>query len=143
MHYKYFSWKTFLLLSISLLNSCATTPVSNNDAKTVPAERIISKSAHVKNLGEATLIVKRDTGFTGSGCNIVVYLDGKAIAELDTGEKVTFYAQPGDHILSAKQTSICVAGLKEVDITLKENDKKTYRIGFGGNVDMSINATAF
>ncbi|WP_145561145.1 hypothetical protein [Yersinia mollaretii] len=143
MRYESFGWKTFLLVSISLLNGCATTPVSNKDARTVPLERIISKSVQIKNPGEATLIVKRDSGFTGSGCNIVVYLDGKAIAELDTGEKITFYAQPGDHILSAKQTSICVAGLKEVGITLQENDKKTYRIGFGGNVDMSINATAF
>ncbi|UJR53782.1 hypothetical protein [Dickeya zeae] len=143
MWYKSFGWKAFFLISISLLNGCATTPVSNNDAKAVPEKRIISKSSQIKNPGEATLIVKRDTGFAGSGCNIVVYLDSLAIAELDTGEKVTFYAQAGDHVLSAKHSSICVAGLKEVGITLKENDKKTYRIGFGGNLDMSINATAF
>lgn len=143
MCFKYLNWKTFLWVSTLLLNGCATVPVSNNDAKNVPPERIISKTTQVKNPGEATLIVKRDSGFTGSGCNIIIYLDGKAIAELGTGEKVTFYAQPGDHVLSAKQTSICVAGLKEVGITLKENDNKAYRISFGGNVDMSINATAF
>lgn len=143
MRYKPFDWKVFILISMSLLNGCATTPVSNNDAKAVPEKRIISKSSQIKNPGEATLIVKRDSGFTGSGCNTIVYLDGLAIAELDTGEKVTFYAQAGDHVLSAKHASICVAGLKEVGITLRENDKKTYRIGFGGNLDMSINATAF
>lgn len=143
MRFNMFSWEAYLLVSILLLNGCATTAVSTDDAKNVPAERIISKFAQTKNPGDATLIVKRDSGFTGSGCNIVVYLDGNAIAELDTREKVIFYARPGEHVLSAKQTSICVAGLKEVGITLKENDKKTYRIGFGGNVDMSINATAF
>lgn len=132
-----------LLVSLILLNGCATTPVSNRNAKDVPSERIISKSSLIKNPGEGTLIVKRDSGFTGSGCNIIVYLDGNAIAELDTGEKVKFFAQPGEHILSAKQTSICVAGLKEVGIMLKANDEKTYRIGFGGNVNMSINPTAF
>ncbi|HFV5779996.1 hypothetical protein [Klebsiella michiganensis] len=143
MCYKIISWKILFLACAILLDGCATTAVSNDDAINVPAERIILRSSQTKNPGEATLVVKRDAGFTGSGCNIVIYLDGRAIAELDTREKVTFYAQPGDHILSAKQTSICVAGLKEVGITLKENESKTYRIGFGGNADMSINASAF
>lgn len=143
MNYKTLRSTALIMMNLLLLNGCATTPVSNDNAKDVPSERIISKTSLIKNPGEGAMIVKRDSGFTGSGCNIVVYLDGTAIAELDTGEKVKFFAQPGDHILSAKQTSICVAGLKEVGVTLKANDEKTFRIGFGGNADMSINETAF
>ena len=122
MCYKIISWKILFLACAILLDGCATTAVSNDDAINVPAERIILRSSQTKNPGEATLVVKRDAGFTGSGCNIVIYLDGRAIAELDTREKVTFYAQPGDHILSAKQTSICVAGLKEVGALLNKSD---------------------
>lgn len=143
MRLSFLSTSVLAIVCVTALSGCATTPVSNSNAKPVPVERIISKSSQLKKTGDATVNVKRDAGFIGSGCNIVVYLDGKPIAELDTAEKVTFYAQPGEHILSVKQTSICVAGLKEIAISLKENDEKTYRIGFGGNVDMSINATAF
>jgi hypothetical protein len=49
MRHKIIGWKSFFLAFITLLGGCATTVVSNEDAKNVPEERIILRSSQTKN----------------------------------------------------------------------------------------------
>lgn len=131
---------TITALSI-LLAGCASTPVSNRDAK--PSSKILSDAFSQKQVGHASLIVKRDTGFGGSACSSRVYLNGVAVVDLDTGEYYKAYIQPGDYIISAQPNGVCGGGLHETTIRATENQNLTYRIGYGSNGDYFIVPTAF
>ncbi|PNG65014.1 hypothetical protein CRN61_17750 [Vibrio vulnificus] len=131
---------TITILSI-LLTGCASTPVSNRDAK--PSSKVISDEFSKKIAGYASLIVKRDSGFSGSACSSRIYLNGVAVVDLDTGEYYKAYLQPGDYVISAKPNGVCGGGLYETTIRASENQSLTYRIGYGSNGDYFIVPTAF
>ncbi|MEH3538953.1 hypothetical protein POV94_23540, partial [Enterobacter roggenkampii] len=89
----------------------------------------------------------RDKGFVAGGCAITTYINGKYLAELDTGEKVTAFLNPGDVLVGAgfAGKGLCNgAPKKEREFSIKENDPRALRIFIdqSGNVDilpMSIN----
>ncbi|EKO4541365.1 hypothetical protein P0I76_004718, partial [Salmonella enterica subsp. enterica serovar Worthington] len=106
--------KILLVAVLTLLAGCSTQPVNTEQASVVPPDRIWDKKATSKTSDTGVIIVKRDSGFIGSACLASVYLDGNPIADLSTREKVTFYAKPGRHILSATPHGWCAGGMVEV-----------------------------
>lgn len=126
-----------------LLSGCATQPVPTEQATMVPQIRIIDMAYTTEKEGSASLIVKRDSGFAGSGCNVRIYIDSQPIADIDRSEKIKIYVQPGEYTLSVEPTSICVAGLKEIPIKVNSDDSKVYRIGYSGNSELGIYQTRF
>jgi len=113
--------RTLLTLSFCFLAGCATKPVTNEQAKDVPAKQIIDSTLLVKNADSGKVIIKRDSGFMGSACLTRVYVDGKDVADLDTAEKVTVYPKSGDHIFSAWPKGICGGGMSEQSGKVTEN----------------------
>lgn len=92
---------------------CATTPISNSEAHDVPDSRIHSRQWLTSAPGTSMLTIKRDSGFMGSACAIEVFMDGEAIADLRTSEKVTLYVRPGKHLFgggSADASLVSEAG---------------------------------
>ncbi|MBS0584028.1 MAG: hypothetical protein JSS42_13095 [Proteobacteria bacterium] len=74
--------------------ACTTTPTKSSESKPVPPEYV-----YLSGEGESTIIVTRDSGFLGSGCQYGLVIDGKAAADFKTGETATFRIASGDHIL--------------------------------------------
>ncbi|EAN4435023.1 hypothetical protein GEM49_13395 [Salmonella enterica] len=135
--------KRGIILLAVMMVGCATKPVTNEQAKNVPAKQIIDNTMLVKNDGTGKVIIKRDSGFMGSACLTRVYVDGKEVADLDTAEKVTVYPKLGDHIFSAWPKGVCGGGMSEQSGKVTENTTLMYRIGYGTNGDFGIHPTAF
>ena len=127
-------------LAVALLAGCSTSPISAENAKPVPRDRAFSFQS--VSTGNSTLIVTRDSGFTGGGCNTKIMLNGKLAAEVGAGESVTFHLPPGDVIIGADGKGICSGGLKERELTLQAGSVKRYRISIDSSMSMDISPTA-
>jgi len=135
--------KILLAMVVLGLTGCATKPVTNEQAKDVPASQIIDKTMLSKKENTGAVIIKRDSGFMGSACLTRVYIDGKEIADLDTSEKVTIYPLVGDHIFSAWPKGLCGGGMSEQSGKVNTDKPLMYRVGYGTNGDFGIYPTAF
>ena len=123
-------------LAVALLAGCATSPVPSGKADPVPSSRLF---AYQKPGSDgAVLIVTRDTGFVGGGCNTSVSIDGRKAAEIGAGETAKFYVAAGDHIVGA---SACGSGLKEREANIKAGTTKKFRISIDSSMSMDLSPT--
>ncbi len=123
----------FSVMVIMLLAGCATSPISSGSARDVPPERIflIEKLAEE---GNSRAIFIRDVGLTGSGVHQHLFIDGKKVASLDTGEKIEFILIPGEHIFGVIPTDLFgYHALNTIDQDLKPGKKYFYRLVTDGN----------
>ena len=131
-----------LALSSILLTGCSTTPIPSDQADPVPTSRLTAFQA--KPAGQyGTLIVTRDSGFTGSACYTILYIDGNKSAEVGPGETTKFYLPTGERIIGANSTSMCGGGLKERSLVMNAGEVKKYRISIDTSMSMDLSPTAF
>lgn len=123
-------------VAVALLAGCATSPVPSSEADPVPSSRLFAFQAPTQ--GDSTLIVTRDKGFVGGGCNTTVSIDGRRAAEIGSGETAKFRVVPGEHIVSA---SSCGSGLKERETSIKAGSTKKFRISIDSAMSMDLSPT--
>lgn len=128
--------KKLVTLSFLLLVGCSTEPVLPQNAKEVQPSSEFQKKADT-----TAVTIIRDKGFVSGGCAITSYIDGKRLAELDTGEKVTAYIPAGPVIVGAgfEGRGLCNgASKREREFVVKENTPRNLRIFIdqSGNVDI-------
>jgi hypothetical protein len=128
---------------LALMTGCSTSPVSFDQAKPVPVERVLAYGK--KPAGPyGTIQVARDTGFVGGGCFVAIHVDGRPVARIDTGEAVSLFVPAGDHLvgLGADElgSGLCSwsGQLKEQTATLKAGQVKRFRIGGDTNIGLDI-----
>lgn len=110
---------------IGMLSACSTSPITPGQGDPVPPSRLHS----LKSQGGSTLIVTRDSGMFGSGCNYRLYVDNDLAAEFASGEVATFNIAPGKHILGLRTSSACGGGaLKESELEIKAGETARRRI---------------
>nr|WP_269803054.1 hypothetical protein [Pseudomonas uvaldensis] len=119
-----------------MLAGCATSPVPSSEADPVPSSRLFALQAPAQ--GDSTLIVTRDKGFVGGGCNTTLSIDGRKAAEIGAGETAKFRVAPGEHIVSA---SACGSGLKERETNIKAGSTKKFRISIDSAMSMDLSPT--
>ena len=139
--------KIFLLLGVvlTILSGCATTPVSINDAKQVPADRLLAfQTAGADKT--AILTVIRDEGFLGSGCYYGLWINKTLAARVDVAEYAKFYVEPGETLLrigrDPQGKGLCAVdqdNWTQRETILKAGVPKTFRmsIDVNGKVDIS------
>lgn len=121
---------------------CSTSPISSSEADPVPASRLSAYQG--KPAGPyGTLVITRDTGFTGAACNTRVYIDGKKSAEVESGETARFFVPAGERIIGVNSTSMCGGGLKERSLVMDAGGTKKYRISIDTSMSMDLSPTAF
>ncbi|WP_149087661.1 hypothetical protein [Pseudomonas prosekii] len=127
----------------ALITGCSTSPVSFEQAKPVPGERVLAYGK--KPAGPyGTIQVARDTGFVGGGCYVAIHVDGKPVARIDTGEAVSLFVPVGDHLVGLgadeRGAGLCSwsGSLKEQSAALKAGQVKRFRIGGDTNVGLDI-----
>lgn len=82
-------------MGLALLAGCASSAIPVEEAKPVPNDELYAYQS--RPAGQAgTLTVVRDSGFVGSGCDAVVYIDGVKAAKIGTGQRATFFLPPGN-----------------------------------------------
>jgi hypothetical protein len=124
------------LIFVSILATasagCATKPPQAGQLRTPTADRLIGLQAHTD--GDASVVVTRDIGYSGSGCYAAVFVDGVVVGKLGTGERASFYMPAGEHVLGTWNTGSGLCGYREgqdrreTSVMLKPGDVKRYRI---------------
>lgn len=117
-------------VAVSMLAGCASTAISVRDAKPVPADEVYA--FQFKPGGDSGKItVVRDSGAVGSGCDIVVYVDGRKAAKIGTGQKATFYLPAGSTSLGTglAGSGLCAgAAIKTISANVHAGKESLYRI---------------
>ena len=125
-------------LAVAVLAGCVTSPVPADKADPVPTGRLFAFTEK----SDAQLLVTRDSGLYGSGCNYRLYIDGTLAAEFASGEVAMFGVKAGKHILGLKPSAACGGwGLVERELDVKAGDTVRRRITLSGdNFDISPTA---
>jgi len=132
-----------LMMGVLLLGGCATTPTPTALARDVPLSRVFQQSLLKASSEGGQVIVKRDEGLSASACNSQIFVNGRLLAEISTGEKVVFYLPEGEHMLGAIAKGICIGGLVESHIRVQRSRPVIYRISYGSSGEFSLQPTAF
>ena len=131
---------------LAMLAGCATSPVPSGKARPAPSERVSGYQKPVP--GGSSLIVTRDTGFTGGGCFATVFLNGAPVAKLDTGEKAVFQVPPGEWLLGAALdgSGLCATNPErmEISVVLSPSQQKKFRVFLpAGGGSISVQPSSF
>jgi len=112
-----------------MLSACATTIVNVNDAELVPASKIIDPQYSKQKDETGTVVIKRDTGFLGAACNKRIYIDGKPVAELSTGQKVELHLPKGQYVISSESNFPCGGGMAQASAIVETGKVIMFRTG--------------
>lgn len=107
-----------ITIPVLLLSACSSRPVSVADAKPAPQARVFKYQTSAP----TTLVVMRDKGMIGAGCDASIFINGETVAKLETGEKATFHLDAGQWIVGA---SLEGAGLCALNPARQERETFT------------------
>ncbi|AMW64543.1 lipoprotein (endogenous virus) [Pseudomonas phage phiAH14a] len=117
-------------VAVAMLAGCASSAISVRDAKPVPSDEVYA--FQTKPAGESGKVtVVRDSGAVGSGCDIVVYVDGRKAAKIGPGQRATFYLPPGSPSLGAglAGSGLCAgAAIRTIAAAVQPGKESLYRI---------------
>jgi hypothetical protein len=89
------------------LSGCVTSLVPMNETTAVPKERIFATDLTTPVDGRQKITIVRNSGVLfAMGTSVDLLVDGERTAALRTGEAVTIYVTPGDHLLTTKLAGI-------------------------------------
>lgn len=133
-------------VAVVMLAGCATSPVPSDKARPAPSERVSGYQNPVP--GGSSLIVTRDTGFTGGGCFATVFLNGAPVAKLDTGEKAIFQVPPGEWLLGTALdgSALCATNPERMEtaVVLKPGQQKKFRVFLpAGGGSLAVQPSSF
>lgn len=118
------------LIAVFMMAGCSTVPVSEGEARAVPADRIYAPE-YLQQTPErtASIYVTRDKGFSGSGCSHDMSLNNLKIMALRQGEAATLYVQPGAYFLKLETGGgLCPNISTSQNLTMQEGERQVYRI---------------
>lgn len=117
-------------LVVALLAGCSSNPISVNDAVQAPRDEIYAYQSKPSG-PSGKLTVVRDSGINASGCDFVIYIDGRKAAKLGSGEKASFYVSPGQLNIGAgvSGSGLCVGqAIKTVSAIAQPDKQVIYRV---------------
>lgn len=133
--------KLLIILFIGLsVAGCSTTPVSLNEIKEVPKDRVFKFQNDVSNY--ANLVLIRDIGHISGGCYINLFINGEEVARLERKERVSLYVPSGNIIIGSSLQGKGLCGINpprlEREFTFKDGERKVFRlfIDQSGNPDI-------
>lgn len=131
------------LLLIFLIASCATTPITVDQAATVSGSRVLAPQLVNQRANTGSLVVKRDSGFMGSACTVRVFVDAVPVADLAPSEKVEVFVGFGEHSVVVTSNGICGGGTSETAVTILPERQRILRIASGQSGDLILQASLF
>lgn len=136
--------KYITLALLFLISGCATTPMPLEDAKQIPAERVLAFQTS-DDMKTATLTVIRDKGFVGSGCYTALWINQILAARLGTKEVAKFFVEPGELLLRAGRDpqgkGLCAIGQDwwvQRETILRLGEQKSFRLTIGVDGEYDI-----
>lgn len=134
------------LAAIVLMSGCSTQAVRTSDAEEVPTQRVLDATYTHKKENTQLIIIKRDSGNKGLLCTSRLSVDGVAVADLKTSEKIGLYLPYGSHMLSVDLMGLSIMCGKmnaETEMYVEAGRENEYRIGVTVNAELFINKTGY
>ncbi|AQW31406.1 hypothetical protein ACKZDW_08925 [Ralstonia syzygii subsp. celebesensis] len=126
--------------------ACATSSVSLDEARPVPAARLLAYQA-ASDSTAGHVVVTRDAGFLAGGCALGFYVDGKLAAAFKAGETASFNLLAGEHVIgvgSPGDAGFCLmpsSERREIEVLLTAGRTRYYRIAVRPGDGPSLEAT--
>jgi|GEM_PF-316493 len=117
------------------LAGCATSVTPLSQATPVPVDELFAHQSKPQE-PSGKLTVVRDSGVRGSGCDVVVYINGKKSAKVGPGQRASFFLPVGqpDVGIGLTDSGICAGmAVRSIAGNVREGKESLYRI----SVDMS------
>jgi hypothetical protein len=129
-----FIFTTLLVVLLSIVSGCATTPVRHSDAIKAPQDRVLSYQT-INDKATSTIVITRDEGFLGGGCYYAVFINTILAARLNPAETVNFYVEPGEIMLKVGRDpqgkGLCAVGQDEWtqrETIMRPHETKYFRL---------------
>lgn len=87
----------FAALALASLTACVSVPMDITTAPTVPAERVLEQSFVQPSAGKVQVRVSIDSLRDVLFKHLSLFIDGTHVAEMDSGEIILLYVEPGSH----------------------------------------------
>lgn len=117
-------------VGLAMLAGCATSVTPIQRAEPVPSDELYAFQSELSGRS-GTVSVVRDSGVTGSGCDVVVYIDGARAAKVGPGQRASFRLPVGQPNIGVglAESGLC-AGLAVRSITgnVQDGKESVYRI---------------
>lgn len=118
------------MIGLALLAGCATQPTPIQQAEPVPVDELYAFQS-APNANSGSLIVVRDSGALGSGCDVVVYIDGKKSAKIGPGQRASFRLPPGQPNIGIGLAGSGLCGgmaVRSITGNVRSGEEAVYRI---------------
>ncbi len=123
----------FAGLAMAMLLGCSTTPITEQTAKVVPAERIYQPSMvqgqRPQDPAKSAVVFLRDSGMFGSGCSHDMYVNNVKVFSIRQGEFVRLSLNPGSYFFRLETgAGLCPNIATSQNTELKAGGEEAYRI---------------
>ena len=116
---------------VAAISGCATTEVSSDRARPVPAARVFAPQLTEPDPAKAHVVIKRDEGLLGSPMTIHLFANADTVADIEPGELINLYLKPGRQILVIND-SLQLTGSPAISFICEAGETKVYRISVPG-----------
>lgn len=132
--------KILFLFIATNVAACSTVPVSVNNARLIPSERIYQPTYFTKKSDDqAKVTITRDKGFAGSGCSHDIYANNVKMFSIRAGEIANIYLKPDDYIFRLETgRGVCPNIVISEDVILKPKMNVEYRILLPSDMDLRL-----
>ena len=145
------SWRamktSILIVTVTLLVSCATHPVSLRKSTEVQASRILATPTNaVNSLDEGgKIIVIRDAGMAGAAVLLRISVDGTPVAKLNRYERYEVILGEGEHILGVfpEPNFFGMNSIQEATVNVTKGQIYHFRVGFNQGATIIQRTTTF
>jgi len=123
-------WTLVTLLLACTLVACASNNVITADAPEMPLSDVKVQELLVPVTGSVRVIFRRDTfGPAHALYSLGVFVDGRHIANIGSGEKLTIYLPPGRHIFGVGRRFDDAVPEREIAVTISDQYQPILRLG--------------
>lgn len=119
-----------ILLAAGLSTGCSTVPVSESEAKAVPADRVYAPQyLQASPERTASIFIARDKGYYGSGCSHDILINNDKVLALRQSEAATLHLAPGAYFLKLETGGgLCANISTSQNLTLGQGERQEYRV---------------
>lgn len=136
--------QVFAVAALVFFAGCSTVKVEPGSASMVLHDQILD-SIYANPLdGRERVSIVRDSGFLGSGCNYMIFIDNVNIAWLKPAQRIDLYLPYGDHTIEVVNpgNGLCPNQSASASVAVFKGNPKAFRTGLpsasSGGGDLAI-----
>lgn len=124
--------KQIAILLLAAMSGCASTPADVKTAPRAKASSVLDPALLNESADKGTIRIIRDRGVFGSGISVLIYVDGRHVANVDANRVLDLHVAPGARRLGL-QTNNVTEPIQYQEVNVQAGATYEYRVGMTGN----------